>query len=118
MQHLTEHVCTRCQYHWWPRQVTTPKRCARCKSPYWNSPRKQPPVAKPIRLDVARLKAGIAQTPEAIRAKLEPDRSMKRALAVLKEMKQNQTQWGEMLERIRQEFDVELTKDQVKALVR
>lgn len=117
MQHLTEHVCTRCQYHWWPRQVTTPKRCARCKSPYWNRPRQQALGPSSVRHQ-PRVSVDLTGLSETILAKLEPDRSMKRAMAVLKEMKQNQTQWAEMLERIRQEFDVELTKDQVKALVR
>lgn len=30
--------CTRCKYKWQSKEL--PIRCARCKSPYWNSPRK------------------------------------------------------------------------------
>jgi ssDNA-binding Zn-finger/Zn-ribbon topoisomerase 1 len=34
-------VCLRCGWIWWPRGEA--KRCARCKSPYWRTYRKQPP---------------------------------------------------------------------------
>jgi predicted Zn-ribbon and HTH transcriptional regulator len=33
--------CNRCGYEWWPRDPTkTPAVCAKCKTPYWNKPRK------------------------------------------------------------------------------
>lgn len=31
--------CLRCGYEWIPRQPKKPKYCARCNSPYWNSPK-------------------------------------------------------------------------------
>ena len=35
-------LCERCQHHWAPRRNSTqePKVCPKCKSPYWNIPRK------------------------------------------------------------------------------
>jgi hypothetical protein len=43
---------------------------------------------------------------------------MQRGLEVLKEMKASGAQWPHILERMRLEFGVELTKEQVKVLVR
>jgi predicted Zn-ribbon and HTH transcriptional regulator len=34
-------ICERCGHKWAPRENENPKVCPRCKSPYWNSPRKQ-----------------------------------------------------------------------------
>jgi predicted Zn-ribbon and HTH transcriptional regulator len=31
--------CNRCEYRWIPRTEQKPKRCPRCNSPYWDSPR-------------------------------------------------------------------------------
>ncbi|CBK43228.1 protein of unknown function [Nitrospira defluvii] len=47
-----------------------------------------------------------------------PDQSASRLFTVLKELKANNVPWAEILERVRHEFGVELTKDQVKTLVR
>ncbi len=33
-------ICERCNHNWVPRKNETPKVCPRCKSPYWNTPRK------------------------------------------------------------------------------
>ena len=35
-------VCERCGHKWVPRETTIeePKVCPKCKSPYWNMPRK------------------------------------------------------------------------------
>ena len=35
-------LCERCKYRWVPRQSTKkePKICPKCKSAYWNKPRK------------------------------------------------------------------------------
>jgi rubrerythrin len=43
-------VCERCQHEWLPRQQgdPEPKVCPKCKSPYWNRPRK---VAKDNGMD-------------------------------------------------------------------
>ena len=46
------------------------------------------------------------------------DRSLAKALAVLKEMKAARRTWQEMVERVEREFGTKLDKDQLKALVR
>ena len=39
---LEGYVCERCEHKWVPRETTIeePKVCPKCKSPYWNTPRK------------------------------------------------------------------------------
>jgi DNA-directed RNA polymerase subunit RPC12/RpoP len=32
--------CERCEHEWVPKAQTEPRVCPRCKSPYWNRPRK------------------------------------------------------------------------------
>ncbi len=32
--------CERCQHEWVPRAEEEPRVCPKCKSPYWNKPRK------------------------------------------------------------------------------
>jgi predicted Zn-ribbon and HTH transcriptional regulator len=32
--------CERCQHEWVPREDVEPRVCPKCKSPYWNRPRK------------------------------------------------------------------------------
>jgi len=32
--------CERCGHKWVPREEGDPRVCPKCKSPYWNSPRK------------------------------------------------------------------------------
>lgn len=46
------------------------------------------------------------------------DRSLAKALNVLKEMKTTGRTWQEMAERVEREFGTRLDKDQLKALVR
>jgi DNA-directed RNA polymerase subunit RPC12/RpoP len=43
---LAQRTCLRCGKAWWPRSQSKPKRCPRCKSPYWDRPRqeKHPPA--------------------------------------------------------------------------
>jgi hypothetical protein len=37
--------CDRCEHEWIPRDVVQePRVCPRCKSPYWNVPRKRRPM--------------------------------------------------------------------------
>ncbi len=31
--------CERCGHEWVPRMDSEPRVCAKCKSPYWNTPR-------------------------------------------------------------------------------
>jgi len=33
--------CEKCGHEWVPRNEETPIICPRCKSPYWNKPRKK-----------------------------------------------------------------------------
>jgi predicted Zn-ribbon and HTH transcriptional regulator len=33
-------LCERCGHKWVPREEGDPRVCPKCKSPYWNSPRK------------------------------------------------------------------------------
>ena len=37
--------CLRCGYVWFTRKESKPNVCARCRSPYWNIPKK---IRKPI----------------------------------------------------------------------
>jgi len=34
-------TCERCEHEWITRSKETPKVCPKCKSPYWNNPRKK-----------------------------------------------------------------------------
>lgn len=48
---LDGYVCDRCGHTWLPRdhaedEQAAPTVCPKCKSPYWNKPRQQAPVAK------------------------------------------------------------------------
>ena len=40
---IDEYKCERCGHVWFPREYTKdePKVCLKCKSPYWNIPRKK-----------------------------------------------------------------------------
>jgi len=33
--------CERCRHEWVPRSEGEPRVCPKCKSPYWNKPRKR-----------------------------------------------------------------------------
>lgn len=39
---MTVYVCERCEHDWVPRdaEAELPKVCPKCKSPYWNTPRR------------------------------------------------------------------------------
>ena len=117
---LQNQACYRCGKTWWPRTPSKPKRCPRCKTPYWDRPRRekdQTPknweATKKEIQDKLYRKLGIKVLEEQ-----RPDRSLGKALAVLKEMKTDGRTWQEMTERLEQEFGVRLEKDQLKALVR
>lgn len=38
---LLGYRCLRCEHEWLPRINGEPKVCPRCKSPYWNIPKKK-----------------------------------------------------------------------------
>lgn len=121
-------ICLRCGNFWWPRGLNKPQRCAKCKSPYWSRPRKE---KKRTGMRAYVLKRPHSEWRDAVRDQLEaslgvegrtleqePDRTLGRALQVLKEMKAVGRTWAEMAERIQGEFGAQLDKDQLKALVR
>lgn len=123
---LQQQVCHRCGKAWWPRRPTKPQRCPGCKSQYWDRPRRlkhavphlqesvnQEALAKSLRREVAKaFGRGNGHGND-----LE-DRSLAKALCVLKEMKAAGRTWQEMAERVEREFGAKLDKDQLKALVR
>jgi Zn finger protein HypA/HybF involved in hydrogenase expression len=38
---LYKFVCERCEHEWIPREAEVePRVCPKCKSPYWNTPRR------------------------------------------------------------------------------
>lgn len=37
---ITIKQCTRCGHEWFPRTPEKPMVCPKCKSPYWDKPRK------------------------------------------------------------------------------
>ena len=40
-QRLPTLHCLRCGHDWYPRSPEAPKQCPKCRSPYWNRPRKK-----------------------------------------------------------------------------
>jgi len=45
---MFKYKCSRCGYVWIPRQEDAPKTCPKCRSPYYDRPRRQP---KPVDYD-------------------------------------------------------------------
>ena len=37
---ISQLTCLRCGYKWFPRKPNAPAHCPKCKSPYWNKPRR------------------------------------------------------------------------------
>jgi hypothetical protein len=123
---LRQQVCHRCGKAWWPRRPKKPARCPGCKSPYWDSPRRLKhaimPVKEPVNQGTLAKALGrkMARTlgRGSERGIDTEDRSLAKALHMLKEMKAAAKTWQEMGERMEREFGVCLEKDQLKALVR
>lgn len=38
---ITQQVCLRCGYQWWPRKTEHPRLCPSCHSAYWDVPRQK-----------------------------------------------------------------------------
>ncbi len=38
---MKKYKCDRCSHEWIPRQKEKPTICPKCKSPYWNKPRRK-----------------------------------------------------------------------------
>ena len=122
---LTQHACLRCSKTWWPRRPSKPLRCPRCKSPYWDRPRRlkssKPPA---FTVNQEALQESVRQgLHHALGLGMLPsegseDRSLTKALEVLKEMKAAGCTWTEMAERVEQKFGTKLDKEQLKALIR
>lgn len=123
---LQQQTCLRCANKWWPRRPKKPLRCPSCKSPYWDRPRKMKPAPAPVvgSINRAALQDSLRQELAKALGTSQPesgglaDRSLVKALAVLKEMKAAGRTWQEMAERVEREFGTRLDKDQLKALVR
>lgn len=121
-------TCLRCGNFWWPRGLNKPQRCAKCKSPYWSCPRTEKKrtgirpdfLERPNKeqLDAIRDQLEASLRVERRTTEQEPDRTLGRALRILKEMKNAGRTWAEMADRIQGEFGAQLDKDQLKALVR
>ena len=123
---LRQQVCHRCGKAWWPRRPKKPARCPGCKSPYWDRPRrlKHPimPLKEPVNQMALTKSLGREMASTLGRGNGHgintDDRSLAKALNVLKEMKAAGRTWQEMGERMEREFGASLEKDQLKALVR
>ena len=123
---LHQQTCLRCRNTWWPRRLSKPARCPRCKSPYWACPRrmKRMPVPVVASVNPKELQNSLGREMAKAFGRSQPedvdmaDRSLAKALAVLKEMKAAGRTWQEMAERVEREFGTKLDKDQLKALVR
>lgn len=122
-------ICLRCGSFWWPRGLQKPQRCAKCKSPYWSHPRKEKKkviVRRPYFLERAHKEQREATKRQSAvslgtigqKVEQEDNRSLSKALEVLKEMKAAGRTWAEMAERVQMDFGAQLDKDQLKALVR
>jgi len=118
---LSQQTCFRCGKGWWPRCLSKPKRCPQCKSPYWDRPRqvKQPHTAADFRALTKALQEKIGRE-LGIKPVEQPsqDRSLIKALVILKGMKAAGHTWQEMGERVEQEFGARLDNEQLKALAR
>ena len=123
---LAQRTCLRCGKAWWPRSQSKPKRCPRCKSPYWDRPRQETRAATPQTFEALTKalqekvyrKLGIKALEEKALEESAQDRSLVKALSVLKEMKTAGLTWQDMAERVEREFGAKLEKEQLKALAR
>ena len=86
-----------------------PKRCAQCKTPYWNKPRKKGVQSGPKEPTGEQIVAAHIQRVNAVLATGQE---------VLKQMKADKASWAQMAERVLRDFGVTLDKDQPKGLVR
>lgn len=123
---LHRQTCQRCGKTWWPRRPTKPARCPGCKSPYWDRARRTRGAIAPLKEGVTKEAVARAVAQRLQKAfcigerdgKEAVDRSLPKALTVLKEMKAARKTWQEMSERMERDFGTKLDKDQLKALVR
>ena len=123
---LQQQTCLRCGNTWWPRRPTKPLRCPRCKSPYWARPRQVKRALSPVSAsarpaaltDSLRREVAKALGIGTRQSNGSEDRSLTKALEVLKAMKAAGRTWNEMAELVEREFGTTLDKEQLKALVR
>jgi len=123
---LQRQTCQRCGKTWWPRQSTKPARCPLCKSPYWDKQRRIKGAIDPLKEGVSKeaiahaLAEGLKKAfrTDATGGNETADRSLAKALTVLKDMKGAGKTWQEMGDRMEKDFGTRLDKDQLKALIR
>ena len=123
---LHQQTCLRCGNTWWPRRLSKPLRCPRCKSAYWARPRRVKKMPVPVVASVSPREIQHSLGRELAKAFGKghaeavdmADRSLAKALAVLKDMKAAGRTWQEMAARVEREFGTKLDKEQLKALVR
>lgn len=112
---LREQHCLRCAHHWWPRSPSRTLRCPRCKSPYWDRPRRTAPqVRNNPRVEQD---AAIAVSTDKATGSAEPV-SFAKALEILRGLKAMGRSWTDMGQELQRQCGVHLDKDQLKALVR
>lgn len=112
---LREQQCLRCDHRWWPRTPSRTLRCPRCKSPYWDRPRRTvQDVKKDTRIETGAAVATGNDKPARPREAL----SFAAALELLKTLKSTGRSWSELGQELQRHSGVQLEKDQLKALLR
>jgi hypothetical protein len=112
---VRQQTCLRCQHAWWPRTPTRTLRCPRCKSPYWDRPRRVGPGSEGNPRIQAR--AVVASRKEETTGST-PAVSFAAVLTLLKQLKAQGRSWAELAHELQRQYGVQLDKDQVKALIR
>lgn len=112
---LRRQTCLRCRHCWWPRTPTRTLRCPRCKSPYWDRPRRGAVEStQDTRIQggalVASRKEDPAETAVAV--------SFAAGLDLLKRLKAEGRSWAELAHELQRQCGVQLEKEQLKALIR
>ena len=118
MNTLKQQSCLRCGHTWWPRQLKRSIRCSKCRSAYWDRPRRdtaENAIESPSQVESTPVRR---EKPEMGATAPAEDRSLMAALTRLREMKSAGRSWSEMAEELERRFSVRLDKDQLKALIR
>jgi hypothetical protein len=67
IKQLKIYMCLRCGYEWVPRIAEEPKRCAGCKSMYWNKEVEIPEASKKAFAQWKRVRKTNKESPEKIK---------------------------------------------------
>ncbi len=112
---LRQRTCLRCRHAWWPRTPSRTLRCPRCKSPYWDRPRRDAPASAVA----PRIQAGaLVASREKEAAGTAAPVSFAAGLDLLKRLKAEGRSWAELAQELQRQCGVQLDKDQLKALIR